>query len=99
MTHEPGTEGSRPQALAGPSPRLTGRTVGAEAATVIWIHVDRTNPILIKPDGVGSVASWVRCCPASSARVSTLVALELRTLDVETARAHYGEHDGQALLR
>ena len=25
----------------------------------------------------------------------TLVALELRTLDVETARAHYGEHEGK----
>ena len=47
--------------------------------------------ILIKPDGVerglvGEVLSRIE------RKGFTLVALELRTLDVETARAHYAEH-------
>lgn len=47
--------------------------------------------ILIKPDGVqrglvGEVLGRIE------RKGFTLVALELRTLDVETARAHYAEH-------
>jgi nucleoside-diphosphate kinase len=50
--------------------------------------------ILIKPDGVergvvGEVISRIE------RKGFTLVALELRTLDVDTARAHYGEHEGK----
>lgn len=47
--------------------------------------------LLVKPDGVarglvGEVLSRIE------RKGFTLVALELRTLDVETARTHYGEH-------
>jgi nucleoside-diphosphate kinase len=50
--------------------------------------------ILVKPDGVerglvGEVLSRIE------RKGFTLVALELRTLDVETARRHYGEHEGK----
>ncbi len=50
--------------------------------------------ILIKPDGVarnliGEVISRIE------RKGYTFVALELRTLDVETAQAHYGEHQGK----
>jgi nucleoside-diphosphate kinase len=50
--------------------------------------------ILIKPDGVarnlvGEVLSRIE------RKGYKLVALELRTLDVETAQAHYGEHKGK----
>jgi nucleoside-diphosphate kinase len=57
------------------------------------MSIERTL-ILIKPDGVerglvGEVLSRIE------RKGFTLVALELRTLDVETARAHYGEHEGK----
>lgn len=50
--------------------------------------------ILIKPDGVeralvGEVLSRIE------RKGYTLVALELRTLDVATAEEHYGEHKGK----
>jgi len=50
--------------------------------------------ILIKPDGVeralvGEVLSRIE------RKGYTLVALELRTLDVSTAEEHYGEHKGK----
>lgn len=50
--------------------------------------------ILVKPDGVernlvGEVISRIE------RKGYRLVALELRTLDVATARAHYGEHEGK----
>jgi nucleoside-diphosphate kinase len=50
--------------------------------------------ILIKPDGVerglvGEVLSRIE------RKGYTLVALELRTLDVATAESHYGEHAGK----
>lgn len=50
--------------------------------------------ILIKPDGVarnlvGEVLSRIE------RKGYKLVALELRTLDFETAEAHYGEHKGK----
>ena len=37
----------------------------------------------------------MRSCPASSARASTVVALELRTVERELAVQHYAEHDGK----
>lgn len=50
--------------------------------------------ILVKPDGVerglvGEVLSRIE------RKGFTLVALELRTLDVAIARRHYGEHEGK----
>lgn len=50
--------------------------------------------ILIKPDGVerglvGEVLSRIE------RKGYTLVALQLRTLDVATAQEHYGEHNGK----
>lgn len=50
--------------------------------------------ILVKPDGVerglvGEVLSRIE------RKGYALVALELRTLDVETAEVHYGEHKGK----
>lgn len=50
--------------------------------------------VLVKPDGVarglvGDVLSRIEH------RGYKLVAGELRTLDVETAKAHYGEHEGK----
>jgi len=50
--------------------------------------------ILVKPDGVerglvGDVLGRIE------RKGFSLVALELRTLDVATARAHYGEHEGK----
>jgi nucleoside-diphosphate kinase len=50
--------------------------------------------ILIKPDGVarGLVGEIVRRIESKG---FVLEALELRTLDRETARLHYGEHEGK----
>lgn len=50
--------------------------------------------ILIKPDGVarGLVGEIVRRIESKG---FVLEALELRTLDRETARRHYGEHEGK----
>ena len=50
--------------------------------------------VLLKPDAVqrGLVGEIVR---RYEAKGLTLVALELRTADVETARAHYAEHVGR----
>lgn len=50
--------------------------------------------VLVKPDGVarglvGDVLSRIE------RRGYKLVAAELRTLDEETAKAHYGEHEGK----
>ncbi len=50
--------------------------------------------ILVKPDGVerglvGDVLGRIE------RKGFTIVALELRTLDAVTARAHYGEHEGK----
>ncbi len=57
------------------------------------MSIERTL-ILIKPDGVerglvGEVLSRIE------RKGFAVVALELRTLDEETARAHYGEHEGK----
>lgn len=53
--------------------------------------------ILVKPDGVqrglvGEVLSRIE------RKGFSVVALELRTLDVQTARAHYAEHEGKAFF-
>ena len=54
---------------------------------------DRTL-VLLKPDAVerGLVGEILA---ASSARASTIVALELRTLDADTLARHYEEHVGK----
>ena len=55
---------------------------------------DERTLILVTPDGVerglvGDVLGRIE------RKGFSLVALELRTLDVATARAHYGEHEGK----
>jgi nucleoside-diphosphate kinase len=53
--------------------------------------------VLVKPDGVarGLVGEVLGRIERKGLR---LVALELRTLDRETAEAHYGEHAGKAFF-
>jgi nucleoside-diphosphate kinase len=56
--------------------------------------VSQRTLVLVKPDGVrrGLVGEIVGRLEAKGL---TLVAMELRTLDRETASAHYAEHDGK----
>ena len=55
--------------------------------------MDRTL-VIVKPDGVerGLIGEIVRRLEAKQLR---LVAGEIRTLDEQTARVHYAEHDGK----
>lgn len=69
------------------------RTRLASLRTLDPMAIERTL-ILVKPDGVerglvGEVLSRIE------RKGFKLVALELRTLDLQTARAHYGEHEGK----
>ena len=49
---------------------------------------------LVKPDGVARGLSG-RILDRIERKGYSIVALELRTLDEATAKAHYGEHDGK----
>lgn len=53
--------------------------------------------VIVKPDGVerGLVGEIVSRLEARQLR---LVAAELRTIDAETARLHYGEHEGKSFF-
>ncbi len=72
--------------------RLT-RQARPEAAAKVRADVDRTL-LICKPDAVerGLVGEIVRRVEAKGLR---LAAAELRTVEVETAEAHYGEHRGK----
>jgi len=66
----------------------------ATVARTLETMANQRTLILIKPDGVqrgliGEVISRIE------RKGYTVAALELRTLDVETAQAHYGEHEGK----
>ena len=54
--------------------------------------------ILIKPDGVrrGLIGEVISRIEGKGLRI---VALELRTLDLEVAQEHYAEHEGKPFYR